>query len=65
MHRYVPALMQRDGWAVEFRPVRHRPRRSGRSKYTNLGRLRAALSDLAGVLWLRARARSQGTVEES
>ena len=64
MHRYLPALMLREGYDVAFRPVTHRPRSAGRSKYTNLGRLLAAISDLAGVLWLRARARDPGVVEE-
>ncbi|MHB8528009.1 MAG: glycosyltransferase family 2 protein [Caulobacteraceae bacterium] len=62
MHRYLPALMLREGYRVTFAPVGHRERKSGRSKYTNLGRLWAALSDLAGVLWLRARARDPGPV---
>ena len=64
MHRYLPALMLREGYEVAFAPVSHRPRRSGRSKYTNLGRLRAAVSDLAGVIWLRARARDPGPIGE-
>jgi len=64
MHRYLPALMMREGYEVAFEDVSHRPRTSGVSKYTNVGRLWAALSDLLGVMWLRARARdSQGTVE--
>jgi dolichol-phosphate mannosyltransferase len=64
MHRYLPALMLREGYEVAFRPVGHRPRRAGRSKYTNIGRLLAAISDLAGVLWLRTRARDPGGVGE-
>ena len=64
IHRYLPALMLREGYRLEFRPVNHRPRKAGRSKYTNLGRLWASLSDLMGVLWLQSRARSPGAVEE-
>ena len=64
MHRYLPALMKRDGWGVAFRDVGHRARESGRSKYTNLGRLADAASDLWGVLWLAHRARDPGTPEE-
>jgi glycosyltransferase involved in cell wall biosynthesis len=64
LHRYLPALMIREGYAVDFRPVGHRPRASGRSKYTNLGRLWAAVSDLQGVLWLKSRARDPGVVNE-
>lgn len=64
IHRYIPALMQREGYRTEFRPVGHRPRQSGRSKYTNLGRLWASLSDLVGVIWLQSRARHPGAVDE-
>lgn len=64
MHRYLPALMIREGYQVAFEPVNHRPRESGRSKYTNLGRLGVALFDLAGVVWLRARARDPGAIVE-
>ena len=65
LHRYLPALMLREGYQVAFRPVNHRHRQTGRSKYTNLGRLWAALSDLMGVMWLNRRARSPGAVEEA
>jgi glycosyltransferase involved in cell wall biosynthesis len=64
IHRYLPALMQREGYRVEFRPVNHRHRQTGRSKYTNLGRLWASLSDLFGVMWLKSRARDPGGVRE-
>ncbi|WP_332765481.1 glycosyltransferase family 2 protein [Phenylobacterium sp.] len=64
IHRYLPALMMREGYRVEFRPVNHRHRQTGVSKYTNLGRLWASLSDLLGVMWLQSRARLPGAVEE-
>ena len=64
IHRYLPALMQREGYRIAFRPVNHRHRQTGRSKYTNLGRLWASLSDLYGVVWLQSRARNPGGVEE-
>ena len=64
MHRFLPALMLREGFEVAFEDVGHRPRTSGRSKYSNLGRLRASVSDLAGVLWLIARSRKPGAVRE-
>lgn len=57
MHRYLPALMQRDGWSTTSVPVNHRPRTAGASKYTNLGRLLVAISDLRGVAWLIRRSR--------
>ena len=64
IHRYLPALMLREGYQVAFRPVNHRHRQTGRSKYTNLGRLWASLSDLFGVVWLQSRARLPGDVDE-
>jgi Glycosyltransferases involved in cell wall biogenesis len=64
MHRFMPALMLREGYAVEFLEVNHRARGAGRSKYTNLGRLAANMSDLFGVMWLRSRARLPGGTDE-
>lgn len=65
IHRYLPALMLREGYRTDFQPVGHRPRTTGASKYTNLGRLWASLSDLRGVMWLQSRARNPGTVTEA
>ena len=64
IHRYLPALMVREGYQTAFLPVNHRHRTTGRSKYTNLGRLWVSLSDLFGVIWLQSRARSPGGVDE-
>ena len=64
IHRYLPALMIREGFQNRFMDVGHRGRETGRSKYTNLGRLWAALSDLLGVMWLRTRSRNPGQVSE-
>ena len=64
IHRYIPALMLREGYEVAFLPVNHRHRQTGASKYTNLGRLWASLSDLFGVMWLQSRARNPGGVDE-
>jgi dolichol-phosphate mannosyltransferase len=64
IHRYLPALMQREGYLTAFLPVNHRHRQTGASKYTNLGRLWASLSDLFGVIWLQSRARNPGGVDE-
>jgi dolichol-phosphate mannosyltransferase len=58
IHRYLPALMIREGYSVAFEPVNHRHRTTGVSKYNNLGRLWASVSDLSGVIWLQARARN-------
>ena len=65
IHRYIPALMLREGYQVDFRPVNHRHRQTGQSKYTNLGRLGASLSDLLGVMWLQSRARNPGGADEA
>ena len=54
-HRFLIALVQRDGWQVRFVPVNHRPRLAGHSKYTNLGRLLVSVADLLGVRWLLTR----------
>ena len=58
IHRYIPALMQREGYAAEYADVNHRPREFGVSKYTNLGRLLVSISDLRGVMWLNIRSRN-------
>ena len=64
IHRYLPALMLREGYQVDFRPVNHRHRQTGQSKYTNLGRLWASASDLLGVMWLQSRSRLPGQIDE-
>lgn len=64
IHRYLPALMLREGYQVAFQPVNHRHRETGASKYTNLGRLWASASDLLGVMWLQSRSRLPGAVAE-
>ena len=65
IHRYIPALMLREGYEVAFQPVNHRHRETGVSKYTNLGRLKASISDLLGVMWLQSRARNPQGVDEA
>ncbi|WP_428407069.1 glycosyltransferase family 2 protein [Hyphococcus sp.] len=64
IHRYLPALMAREGYAVGFAPVSHRARAHGASKYTNIGRALVAVRDLMGVMWLNARARRPGEIRE-
>lgn len=65
IHRYIPALMLREGYEVAFEPVNHRHRTTGVSKYTNFGRLKVAFTDLMGVMWLQSRSRLPGEVTES
>ncbi len=52
MHRYLPALFQRDGWDISHVDVSHRERGAGRSKYNNLQRGFVGIFDLIGVTWL-------------
>ncbi|CUH75622.1 Undecaprenyl-phosphate 4-deoxy-4-formamido-L-arabinose transferase [Tritonibacter multivorans] len=58
MHRYLPALFARAGWEVTHVDVAHRERSGGVSKYTNLQRALVGASDLLGVAWLIARAKT-------
>ena len=58
VHRYIPALMLREGYKIEFCDVNHRHREFGVSKYTNFGRLMVSIADLRGVMWLNRRARN-------
>ena len=55
MHRFLPALVQRQGARVISVPVRHRTRRCGLSKYGVCNRLWVGLVDMAGVRWLQRR----------
>ena len=63
MHRYLPALMQRAGFATISVPVSHRARIAGVSKYGMWIRLWVGISDLRGVAWLIRRSR-RSIVEE-
>ena len=55
MHRFLPALVLRQGGRVVSEPVNHRPRLRGRSNYGTLDRLAVSLFDLVGVAWLQRR----------
>lgn len=63
-HRFLPALVKREGFKIEFVDVGHRPRLAGKSKYSNLGRLFASFSDMLGVMWLNSRFRKTGGWDE-
>jgi len=56
MHRFLPALLKAQGGRVVEIPVRHRPRRSGRSKYGMWDRAFRGLVDAVGVRWIGRRA---------
>ena len=57
MHRFLPALVQRQGGKVLSIEVQHRPRRRGVSKYGVHDRLWAGIIDMLGVRWLQRRTR--------
>jgi len=55
MHRFLPALIQRDGGRVYSVLVNHRPRNHGKSKYGINNRLWVGIVDMFGVMWLKRR----------
>lgn len=55
VHRYLPALVKREGLEIVLVDVSHRAREAGTSKYTNFGRAMVGLQDLLGVWWLLKR----------
>ena len=52
IHRFLPALIRRQGGEVISHVVSHRNRVTGVSKYSNWQRFRVGLVDLFGVSWL-------------
>jgi glycosyltransferase involved in cell wall biosynthesis len=52
LHRFMPALVKREGHTLAFVDVVDRPRLSGRSNYGLFDRLWVGIVDLAGVRWL-------------
>lgn len=64
MHRFLPALIRRQGGALHIREVGHRPRLHGRSKYGAWSRMWAGLLDIAGMLWLLKRTRLAAVARE-
>lgn len=57
MHRFLPALVRRNGGRVESVKVHHRPRLRGASKYGTWHRLWVGIIDLLGVIWLQRRSK--------
>ena len=65
MHRFLPALVLREGLSVRHIDVTDRPRLHGTSNYGVWDRLLVGLLDLLGVWWLiRRRKRIPDTSEE-
>lgn len=57
MHRFLPALVRRQGGTVLSVDVQHRARQQGVSKYGIHNRLWVGIVDLLGVWWLQRRTR--------
>lgn len=64
LHRFMPALMLREGLRVTHAEVVDRPRLTGVSNYGFFDRLWVGLLDLYGVWWLRRRRRTIPHVTE-
>jgi dolichol-phosphate mannosyltransferase len=55
MHRFLPVLLQIEGYRIGQVPVRHHPRQHGQSKYNVRNRAWRALMDLWAVRWMQSR----------
>ena len=64
LHRFLPALFRRDGYAIGYVDVIDRPRHSGKSNYGLWDRLWVGILDLAGVWWLIRRRKKFPQVSE-
>lgn len=56
MHRFLPTLIRLSGGGVQEVPVRHRPRRYGKTKYGMWNRGFRSLVDALAVRWMQRRA---------
>ena len=66
LHRFLPALVRREGFDIGYVDVVDRPRRAGTSNYGLWDRLWVGLLDLFGVWWLiRRRRRVPQATEKS
>ena len=64
LHRFLPALVRREGYRLDYVEVVDRPRRFGRSHYGMWNRLWIGIVDLLGVFWLIRRRRRVPEVTE-
>ncbi len=64
LHRFLPALMRREGYGIGYVDVIDRPRRHGVSNYGMWDRLWVGILDLAGVWWLVRRRKRVPQVSE-
>jgi dolichol-phosphate mannosyltransferase len=64
LHRFLPALVRREGYAIGYVDVVDRPRHAGTSNYGMWDRLWIGILDLIGVWWLIRRRRHVPQVSE-
>jgi glycosyltransferase involved in cell wall biosynthesis len=64
LHRFLPALVRREGYEIAYVDVIDRPRHSGVSNYGFFDRLWIGIMDLAGVWWLIRRKKPTPDVTE-
>jgi dolichol-phosphate mannosyltransferase len=64
LHRFLPALIRREGYDIGYVEVVDRPRHAGVSNYGLWDRLWVGILDLVGVWWLIRRKRSAPEVTE-
>jgi dolichol-phosphate mannosyltransferase len=64
LHRFLPALVKREGYGIAYVDVVDRPRRAGVSNYGMWDRLWIGILDLAGVWWLIRRRKRIPEVSE-
>jgi hypothetical protein len=64
MHRFLPALVRREGYQIRHVDVVDRPRRHGQSHYGMWDRLSVGIPDLLGVWWLIRRRARVPTISE-
>jgi dolichol-phosphate mannosyltransferase len=64
LHRFLPALIRREGYDIGYVDVVDRPRRAGVSNYGLWDRLWVGILDLAGVWWLIRRKRRVPEITE-
>jgi len=65
LHRFLPALVKRDGYDIGYVEVVDRPRGTGVSNYGLWDRLWVGILDLAGVWWLVRRKKRVPEILES
>ena len=64
LHRFLPALVRREGFEIAYVDVIDRPRHAGKSNYGLWDRLWIGILDLAGVWWLLRRRKRVPQVSE-